>query len=72
MAFYQREATPIPIPISVETGIANALAGLGLNSTRRWESQLGTDVGISPIGNRGGTTVIQIFVQSIDAVRCWR
>jgi hypothetical protein len=47
------------------TRIANALAGLGLNSTRRWESRLDTEVGISPIGNREGTTVIQ-FKCAID------
>ena len=49
------------IPISVEAGIANGIAVLGLNSTRRWKSRLDTEVGISPIGNREGTTVIQIY-----------
>jgi hypothetical protein len=49
------------IPISGEAGIANGIAVLGLNSTRRWKSRLDTEVAISPIGNREGTTVIQIY-----------
>ena len=49
------------IPILGEAGIANGIAVLGLNSTRRWKSRLDTEVAISPIGNREGTTVIQIY-----------